>query len=272
MRRLALSSSLNSAGWVRPFPHVAAEAVRGGLEVGERLDVDVFLRDVRAARGGERDGDVDTRITSGLLDRRDAAEHDEVGEGDLRAGLTGERLGDTLERPDDAGEFLGLVGLPADLRLQAETTTVGATAEVAAAERGCGRPRGLHQLRDRQSRLEQDGLQRGDVGVGDERSLVRRDVVLPAVGDLGNQRAAVADRRTHVAVEQLEPRLGEFLGQLLGVIQPAAGDLAVLRVVAQCEITGQHRRVGRAVAEAFGTVPSPAPSFGRHWLAPAGLL
>ena len=66
---------------------VVAEPVRGRLEHGERLDVGLLLRGVGAPRR-ERDGDVVPGVLRRLLDGRAAAQHDQVGERDLRsAGL-----------------------------------------------------------------------------------------------------------------------------------------------------------------------------------------
>jgi hypothetical protein len=54
--------------------------------------------------------------------------------------------------------------------------------------------------------------------VADHRTLVGGHVVLPDEFLVGDLRADVADRRTHVAVEQLEPGLGELVGELVGVL------------------------------------------------------
>ena len=75
---------------------------------------------------------------------------------------------------------------------------------------------------DRQTGLEHLGLQGRDVLVVDQRMVHRRDRVLPQLR-LGNPRTEVARDRSHVAVQQLVPGLGECLGQLLRVIQPAPG-------------------------------------------------
>ncbi len=124
---------------------VVAEPVGGRLQRGEGLHVGVLLRRVDAARG-EGHLDVVTGVLGGLLDRGAAAEHDQVGQGDL--------LGTGVELPLDAlqraqrRELVGVVGLPAALRLQADARAVGAAALVAAAERRGRRPGGGDQLRD----------------------------------------------------------------------------------------------------------------------------
>ena len=78
---------------------VVAEAVDGRLEHGERLDVGLLLRGVRAPRR-ERDGDVVAGVPRRLLDGRAPAEDDQVGQRDpLGAGLrVVELLLDPLER------------------------------------------------------------------------------------------------------------------------------------------------------------------------------
>ena len=63
---------------------VVAEAVRSRLEDGERLDVGLLLRRVRAPRS-ERNRHVVPGLLRGLLDRGAAAEHDQVRERHLLA-------------------------------------------------------------------------------------------------------------------------------------------------------------------------------------------
>ena len=67
--------------------HVVAEPVGAGLEHGERLDVGLLLRGIRAP-GREWHLDVVPGVLRGLLDRRAPAQDDQVGERDpLPAGL-----------------------------------------------------------------------------------------------------------------------------------------------------------------------------------------
>ena len=82
--RFALSISRYSAGSAVALAEVVAEPVGGRLEHGERLDVGLLLRRVRAARR-ERHLDVVTGVRGGLLDAGAAGEHDQVGERDLLA-------------------------------------------------------------------------------------------------------------------------------------------------------------------------------------------
>ena len=69
----------------------------------------------------------------------------------------------------------------------------------------------------------------------------RRDRVLPQLG-LGHPRAEVPRHRTHVAVQQLVPRLGEGLGELIGVLVEALGDRPVDRIHPQRQVRREHDR------------------------------
>ena len=143
---------------------VVAEAVGGRLEHGERLDVGLLLRRVRASRG-EGDLDVEAGVPRGLLDGRAAAQHDQVGERDLRAarGLRRELLPDRLERGQHLRQLRGLVDRPVVLRREADAGAVGAAALVGAAERRRRGPGGGDELRDRQSAGEDPLLEGRDV-------------------------------------------------------------------------------------------------------------
>src|ERR1700686_3990844 len=112
------------------------------------------------------------------------------------------------------------------LRLKAKPSAVGAAALVGIAVAPCRRPRRLDQLRNGQGGLEHLLLQGSDVLVVDKLVVDLRYRVLPELR-LGNPRSEVTGERSHVTVQQLVPRFGEGLGQLLRVIQPALGDLAV---------------------------------------------
>ena len=96
------------------------------------------------------------------------------------------------------------------------------------------------QLRDRQTGVEQGLLECRDVGVVDELVVDGRHRVLPQLR-LGDPWAEVAGDRTHVAVQQLVPGLGEGEPELVVVLVEAARDLLVGRVLAQREIGRQHR-------------------------------
>ncbi len=78
-----------------------------------------------------------------------------------------------------------------------------------------------------------------------------RDRVLPQLR-LGDPRAQVTADRAHVAVQQLVPRLGERVGQLLGVVQPSPRDIGVDRGLPQRDVGHQHRRGPPCTAERVG--------------------
>ena len=84
------------------------------------------------------------------------AEHDQVGQRDLLAAawapLKSAWTRSSVRAPSPSS--LGLVDLPAALRLQADAGTVGAAALVGAAEAGRRGPRGRDQLRDGQAGVE----------------------------------------------------------------------------------------------------------------------
>ena len=86
---------------------------------------------------------------------------------------------DALQRAQHRRQLVGVVDLPAVLRLEADARAVGAAALVAAAERRGRRPRGRDQLRDRQARGEDLRLERGDV-VGVDQLVVDRRAPGPA--------------------------------------------------------------------------------------------
>ena len=191
--------------------------------------------------GVERDGDVLPGVLRRLLDGGAAAQDDEVGEGDLRVvGLRAvEVLPDLLEGRQHAGE--PVVDLPVALRREADPRPVGPAALVGAAEARRRRPGQGDQLGDRQARAEDALLERGDVLVGDQLVVDRRDGVLPQLR-LGHPRAEVAGQRTHVAVQQLVPGLRERVRELGRVLVETLRDRLVDRVQPQREVRGQHHR------------------------------
>ena len=68
----------------------------------------------------------------------------------------------------------------------------------------------------------------------------RRDGILPDEGFLGHFGAEVAGHRTHVAVGQLIPSLGEGLLELLGILEEALRDLGVFGIHLQGHVGGEH--------------------------------
>ena len=102
-----------------------------------------------------------------------------------------------------------------------------------------------HELRHRQARGEDLTLERGDVRGVDELVRHRGDGVLPQQRLGRDLRAEVARDRAHVAVGQLEPRPGEGVRELVGILEETPRDLLVDRVHPEREVGRQH---GRGVA------------------------
>ena len=154
------------------------------------------------------------------------------------------------------GQLGRIVGLPVLLRLEANPGPVRAAALVGAAEARRRRPRGGHELGDGQPRREQLVLEGGDVVVPDQLVVDVRDGVLPQLR-LRDPRAEIARGRAHVPVEQLVPRPGEGVGELVGVLVEALGDRPVDRVELEGEVGRQHHRgvpLGRVVSVRHGVL------------------
>src|SRR5262249_15460694 len=114
----------------------------------EGFDVSLLLRSVHAPRS-EGDLDVVPGGLRGFLNRRAAAENDQVSKRDLLAGLR------SVEFPLDRLQFLKglrqlrrLVDVPVLLRREANARTVCAATLVRAAEAGGRRPGRRDQLAD----------------------------------------------------------------------------------------------------------------------------
>jgi len=99
--------------------------------------------------------------------------------------------------------------LPPALKSDWILVSVGAAALVRAPERGGGGPGGLHQLGVRQAGGTDLPLQPVDVGRVNRLALGGRNRVLPQQRLGGHIGPQIAGARAHVAVGQLEPRLGE---------------------------------------------------------------
>ena len=213
------------------------------LEHGERLDVGLLLRRVGAARG-ERDGDVVAGVPRRLLDRRAAAEHDQVGERDpLAARLRAvELLLDPLERlaapcASSAGSltsqsFCGARRSRAPFappRLSVPRNDAAADQAVATS-REIDRP---------EARIFSLSAATSASSISSWSTAGHR--VLPQLR-LRHPRAEVARHRAHVAVQQLVPGLRERLGELVRVLVEALRDRPVDRVDLQREVGRQHHR------------------------------
>ena len=97
----------------------------------------------------------------------------------------------------------------------------------------------------------------------------RGNGVLPDEFFCGNLRSEIARARSHVAVRQLEPRPGERVGELIGMLQEAPRNLFVGRVEPQRQVRGQHgrqtllRRIVRVGNRCFGALGDPLMRAGR---------
>ena len=224
-------------------PDVVAEGVRRRLQDGEGLDVGLALRGVDAARG-EGHLDLETGVPSGVLHSSGSAEHDEIRERDpLVAALGGvEVLLDALELLEDLAKLVGAVDRPVLLGRESHARAVGSASLVRSPEGRRRGPGGGDQLGHREPRredrlLEFGRLLRPDQGVG---HLGHR--VLPDLWLAGHEGPESAGVGPHVAVGQLEPGLGEGLGELAGVLVEALGDRSVDGIEAQGQVGGEHRR------------------------------
>ena len=181
-----------------------------------------------------------------MLNRGAAAEHDEVGDGDLLAARCRAVEGSlhTLEGRDDLGELGRLVDLPVLLGGEPDAATVGTAALVGATEgRGRGPGRG-DELGDREAGGEDAGLEAGNVCGVDGGVVGGRDRVLPDEDLRRDLRAEVEGAGAHVAVGQLEPGAGEGVGELVRVGQEAARDGLVDGVEPKREVgRGHHGRM-----------------------------
>ena len=220
---------------------VVAETVGFRLQHGERFHVGLVLRGVNAARG---EGHLH-RVTGSLgrrFNRCAASQHDEVRQGDLLAAFLGAVEGplDGFEHAQHLGQLRRLVDFPVLLRRQANASAVGAAAVVRAAEGGGRGPSSGDQLRHRQARVQNLGLELGNVpgvdqGVGDGRERILPDQVFGR-----DFRAEVSDLGTHVAVGQFEPGAGESVSKGLRVLVEAARNGLVDRVEAQRQVGCGH--------------------------------
>ena len=176
-------------------PPIVAEPVGPRLEHADRLDVRLLLRGVHASR---REGNLDlmAAVLRRFLDRRAAAEHDQIGERHLLAALgrSVEVLLDRLELGERRLELGGIVDLPVLLGIEADARAVSSAALVGAAERRGRGPSGRNQLRDRKARRRESSPSgRRSIGVVDQRVIHGGNRVLPDQRFLRNERPEIAD-------------------------------------------------------------------------------
>ena len=162
-------------------PEVVAEAVGRRFEHRERMRVGLILRRVGAAR---REAAPSRRARRLLAACSIAAlpPSTMTSASDTFLPPESEALKsacDLLERLQHLRQFRGLIDGPVFLRCEANARAVRAAALIGAAERRGRRPRGRHQLRDRQAGGEDRALERGDVLIVDQRMIDRRHRVLP---------------------------------------------------------------------------------------------
>ena len=195
-----------------------------------------------------------------FLDRRAAAENDQISERDLfTSGLEAlnsfwifrapsgpwpSRRAGSLPNPFAASGAGGPHSLRRACRNRGTTTPP---------------PRRPRPVGNGQAGRENLGLQRSNVLLPYQFMIDCGNRVLPHLGFLRNQRTEIARERSHVAMRQLVPRPGEGIGELIGMFIEAPGNLFVCGVLAQREVGGQHR--GRA---ALGLVERIGNGAGTH--------
>lgn len=217
-----------------------AEAIGEGLHVVEGLHVRFLLGGVHAT-GDERHLDRVAGVLRGLLDGRAAGQDDEISERDLLAVAAGvEARLDGLQRGEGLAQPGLVVDLPVALRGQTDACAVGTPALVAATEGGGGGPGGGDEASWRHTGGEDLVLERGNVGRVDEWMVDGGDGVLPDQNLAGDLRAEVAGAGAHVPVGELEPGAGEGVGELVRMLEEAAGDLLVGGIEAERQVGGEH--------------------------------
>ena len=136
-------------------------------------------------------------------------------------------------------QFGRVVHFPVLLWREADPRPVGAPALVGAAEARRRCPGGGDQLGYGQSRCEELALEGSDVLLPDQFMIDRGDGVLPQLRRR-NPRAEVARDGTHVAVQQLVPRLGERFCKLIRMLVEALRDRRVDRIHLQRKVRREH--------------------------------
>src|SRR5262249_18178762 len=171
------------------------------------------------------------------------AENNQVGKGNLLAARlrSVELLLDRFELLQHLRQLCRVVYLPVLLWREANPCPVGAPALVGATKARRRRPGGGNQLGDGESRGEDLALEGSDVLFPDQLMIDRRDGVLPRLWRR-NPRAEVARDRTHVAVQQLVPRLAEHFCKLVRMLVEALRDRPIGGIHLQCKVRREHHR------------------------------
>ena len=238
----ARSSSRVSGGSSGSGAQIVAEPVRLRLEDRERLHVGLLLGGVGTPRH-ERDRDVVAGVPRGLLDGGAPAQDDQIGQRHLccrRTGIVEVGL-DLLQDRQHLGQLGRAVDLPVPLggrRIRAPfapprlSVPRKLAADAQAVETSCGMDRP-----DSRSRLLSSAMSSAwtspwsTAGTGSCHSW-----------GSGTQGPRYRRHGSHVPVQQLEPRLGEGLVELVRVLVEALRDRTIDRVHLQGEVRGQHDR------------------------------
>ena len=166
----------------------------------------------------------DRRLCRSLLDACAPGQDDQVGERDLLPSVLRAveiRL-DLLQRLQHLVERGRIVYFPVLLRGEADARAVRATALVGAAERCRRCPSGRDQLGNGQTGGEDLRFEVGDILLPDQLVIHGGDGILPQLRLCGNQGSDIPTKGSHVAVEQLEPRLGKGVFEVRGIFEGSA--------------------------------------------------
>ena len=149
-----------------------------------------------------------------------------------------------LQDLEDDLQLGGVVGLPASLRLKAQTTAIGTASAVGVAVGGGGGPGGADQLGHREPARGNVSFDRHQVVGIHEWMTPLRNGVLPDELFAWDLWAEIEAARSEVAVGQLEPGPREGVGEGLLVLMKAPGNRRHDGVVSQREIRRRHDGCG----------------------------
>ena len=146
--------------------------------------------------------------------------------------------GNRGQRIDDAGQLRRLIDRPIILRREANTRAIGTAAHIAMAIGRGGSPGGF----DHFGNAQPAGCNRRFGGRNIIIIAADRHRVLPNKLFLRHFRPQIARFRPHIAMQQFKPSAGKSIGQLVGVLMKALGNLAIIRVFNQRNIGRVHRQ------------------------------